>query len=368
MAAAPVATGAFTSWNGPGRVQGIDLARGLAVLGMFAAHLLWIDPFQPADPATWFDVANGRSSILFATLAGVSLALATGAERPFDGARMRRARVAVAVRAVIVWLVGVALISTGVPLVVILPAYAILFLLAIPLLTGSVRALWWLAAGLAVTTPWLVPLWNAMPLWWTVEGEVLADAIGWHYPFPLWLAFLAAGLAVGRSHLLRIEVQVRLLVGGALVAAGGYGAAALFAWPGDTYFAAVWSAEAHSSGLGEAIGSGSFAVAVIAASLLICRTPLTWVLLPVRAVGTMPLTAYVGQVVAWAIWAQLALGDTGDIVGMRALAPFGPFALVTLAGCTIWAVWVGRGPLERVVAAVTGAVAARAVGSRRGPR
>jgi hypothetical protein len=33
--------------------------------------LLTIAPFDPADPATWIDVANGRSSILFATLAGV---------------------------------------------------------------------------------------------------------------------------------------------------------------------------------------------------------------------------------------------------------------------------------------------------------
>ncbi|MGL4255153.1 MAG: acyltransferase, partial [Microbacterium sp.] len=51
--------------NGPARVTGVDLARGLAVLGMFAAHLLWIrDPFSWTDASTWVAVVEGRSSIL----------------------------------------------------------------------------------------------------------------------------------------------------------------------------------------------------------------------------------------------------------------------------------------------------------------
>ena len=59
--------------NGPARIGGVDLARGLAVLGMFAAHLLWItEPFDVLEPDTWIAVVSGRSSILFATLAGVS--------------------------------------------------------------------------------------------------------------------------------------------------------------------------------------------------------------------------------------------------------------------------------------------------------
>src|SRR5690606_26645416 len=57
-----------------GREPGIDLARGLAVFGMFAAHLLVTAPcFSWSDPGTWTAAVHGNSSILFATLAGVSL-------------------------------------------------------------------------------------------------------------------------------------------------------------------------------------------------------------------------------------------------------------------------------------------------------
>ena len=55
-----------TRWdrlNGPARVAGVDLARGLAVLGMFAAHLLWIrEIFDWGDPTTWIHIKIGRAS------------------------------------------------------------------------------------------------------------------------------------------------------------------------------------------------------------------------------------------------------------------------------------------------------------------
>jgi uncharacterized membrane protein YeiB len=60
----------------------------------------------------------------------------------------------------------------------------------------------------------------------------------------------------------------------------------------------------------------------------------------------MPLTAYVLQIVAWALVAAIVLGDTGDLDGMRALHPFWPFFLGTVLVCTVWALTVGRGPLE----------------------
>uniref|UniRef100_UPI0025CD0A37 iron ABC transporter permease n=1 Tax=Microbacterium sp. UBA7513 TaxID=1946955 RepID=UPI0025CD0A37 len=41
--------------------------------------------FSWGDPATWADVANGRSSILFAVLAGVSIALVSGGPSPVAG-------------------------------------------------------------------------------------------------------------------------------------------------------------------------------------------------------------------------------------------------------------------------------------------
>ncbi|OUD84500.1 hypothetical protein BC477_16790 [Clavibacter michiganensis subsp. michiganensis] len=73
----------------PARLRGIDAARGLAVLGMMAAHVAVPRTLELDEPATWLAITDGRSSILFATLAGLSIALMSGRERPVDGATSR---------------------------------------------------------------------------------------------------------------------------------------------------------------------------------------------------------------------------------------------------------------------------------------
>ncbi|GAA3900349.1 heparan-alpha-glucosaminide N-acetyltransferase domain-containing protein [Microbacterium invictum] len=345
--------------NGPGRLQGVDLARGLAVLGMFGAHLLVTPEFVAADPLTWIDLANGRSSILFAVLAGVSIALITGGPRPLGRSALGLARRRIAVRAAMLWLFGIALIATGVPVYVILPAYGVLFLLALPLVQLRARTLWIIAAVLALVMPWVQPLLNALPVWEGATGGSLSLVLGWHYPFTLWVAFLVAGLAAGRSDLRRSATSRGLLLSGAGAAVLAMAMDATFAAPPDTYLAEVWASGPHTGGLLEVIGSGGFALATIGACLLLCRTPLTWVALPLRAVGSMPFTAYVGQLVVWAVMAAIILGDTGDLPGFRALEPFWPFTIVTLIACTAWALLLGRGPLERLTAWVCRIVAPR---------
>jgi uncharacterized membrane protein YeiB len=341
----------WTRLNGPQRIAGVDLARGLAVLGMFAAHLLWIDePFRWQDAETWVAVAEGRSSILFATLAGVSIGLTTGGRTPQCGLELRSSRVRLLTRAALLWLIGVVLILTGVPVYVILPAYALLFVLAVPLLRLSARVLLVSAVVLAVTMPVLQVALDDLPLWRTMPGDALSLAIGWHYPFTTWIVFLLAGMGLARAGIRRLGVQLWTLAAGTALALAGYGIAAgigaLEERPPGSFAAELWTAAAHSTGLLEVVGSGGFALAVIAACLLVCRTALVWIALPLRAVGAMPLTAYVGQLLVWAVLAAAVLGDTGDLAGFRDIEPFWPFAAGTVAVCTAWALLIGRGPLE----------------------
>lgn len=340
--------------NGPDRVSGVDFARGLAVIGMFAAHLLWIrDPFTWTDAATWVAVVDGRSSILFATLAGVSIGLSTGGRVPPTGTALRSARLRLIVRAVLLWVIGVLLILTGVPVYVILPAYALLFLLAVPLIAVRARPLLVAASVLAVVMPVVQVALDDLPLWGTASGDALSLALGWHYPFPTWAAFVVAGLGLARADIRRLSVQLRMLGAGAALAIVAYGAAAVTdvaeTESGSSYLAALWTARAHSTGILEVVGSGGFAVAVLAACLLACRTVAVWVVLPLRAVGAMPLTAYVGQLLVWAAVATAVLGQPGDLAGFRDLEPFWPLTLATVVLCTAWALLVGRGPLEWVV-------------------
>lgn len=346
--------------NGPSRLAGVDFARGLAVLGMLAAHLYAQPEFALDDPATWTAIVSGRSSILFATIAGVSIGLVTGGTAPFAGSAMVTARARLAVRAGVLWILGLLLIATGVPVFVILPAYAILFLLAIPFTGLGARALLWIAAALAVTTPFVVAWIDSSPLWRTEMGSTVSAVLGWHYPFLVWIAFVLAGLGVARAGLARLRVQLWTLAGGVALAIAGYGAHGMLrpraAEEPFSLSAAVWTARPHSSGILEVIGSGGFALAVLAASLLLCRTVVTWVVLPLRAVGAMPLSAYTAQLVAWAVWALVAFGSTRALRPFRELEPFWPLTFGIVVGCTAWALLVGRGPLEWLTDTVTRAL------------
>ena len=351
-------TDAWRSWNGPARLHGIDLARALAVFGMLAAHLLTIDEdLTLSDPSSWVDLVNGRSSILFAILAGVSIALMSGGRMPHHGERLRVSRRRLAVRAVALWMIGVLLTATGVPIYVILQAYGILFLLALPLLALSVRVLWAIAASVAILMPWVLPFLDALPIWTGESGETLFLFTGWAYPFPLWIAFVTAGIALGRTDLRSATNQVTILAGGVVAVVIGsvlaiVASAGGMSSPG-TYGEAVFAGEAHSGGLVEVISSGGFAVAIIGACLLLCRTPLTWVVTPLRAVGSMPLTAYVGQVLVWAVVALGVFDDTTDLGAFRDLGLFWWFCLGAVVFCTLWAVLRGQGPLERGLAFVS---------------
>lgn len=365
MASAPGLTSRFgrlwARFDGPGRLAGVDLARGLAVLGMLAAHLLDIEDFVPRDPSSWLDVVNGRSSILFAVLAGVSISLVTGGTRPVEGARRVRASARLALRGGLLWAIGILLVLTGVPVYVILPAYALLFALSLPFVGMRPRTLFLTAGALALVMPWIQPVLDAAPIWSGRGGDELASALGWHYPFTVWIAFLLAGMGLGRLDLRLLPEQALIVLAGSALTLAGYGLA-LATVPLTTrnpYLATVLTAEAHSSGLGEVIGSGGFAIMVIGLCLLLCRTPLRWLAVPLRAVGSMPLTAYVVQLLVWAAVALAVLGDTSDLWGIRALDLFGPLALGLVVGCTVWVLTVGRGPLETAIDAVVRVVVGR---------
>ncbi|MGO1770433.1 MAG: heparan-alpha-glucosaminide N-acetyltransferase domain-containing protein [Microbacterium sp.] len=328
-----------------GREPGIDLARGLAIVGMLAAHLTELPALSWADPTTWAGIASGRSSILFAVLAGVSVAVVTGGSRRIGPELAPRARARLAVRAACIWALGIVLALTPVPIYGILPAYGILFLLALPAIRWRAGTLLAVAVGLAVAGPLLVrgidsASWGESP-----AGLVVETATGWHYPFVLWAAFLAAGMAIGRLPLGDARVSAGLVVAGVGLVVLGDGAIGSTGIPSG-----LLSAGPHSSGIGEAVGSGGFAIATIGACILLCRTPVRWIAIPVRAVGTMPLTAYMSQYV---VWIAATAGAVSPLEDFRAQEPFWPFAIAALAACTAWALLVGRGPLEAAIGRVS---------------
>ena len=114
------------------RLLGIDAARGIALLGMMAVHSL-IAVSDDGSPTLSYGISAGRSSALFAVLAGVGIAFTTGRARVERGDRGATAA-SLAARAAVVGAIGLIMGYTHAELaVVILPYYAILFVIAIPL-------------------------------------------------------------------------------------------------------------------------------------------------------------------------------------------------------------------------------------------
>jgi uncharacterized membrane protein len=216
----------------PGRLVGIDLARCLALLAMMATHLLdERDPDGSLSASAW--LFSGRASALFALLAGVSLALMSGRTRPLRGRARARRSAGLAVRALLVALVGLALGEVDSGIAVILTHYGLLLLMGLLVLGLEARALAvlaavWVVLGPVVAQvlrPELPPRGFASPSFEQLAepGRLLSELLfTGYYPMASWFAYLLAGMALGRLDLagLRRRTLVALaLAGGALAVA-----------------------------------------------------------------------------------------------------------------------------------------------------
>ena len=375
----------FREFGRPPRILGLDIARGLAILGMAGAHIGETSTFDGADPASWTDLVNGRSSILFAVLAGVSIALMTGRSALPERERLPTIRLNLVGRGAVIFLIGLALEMLNTPIAVILTLYGLLYVAVIPFLRWRP---WQLLAGagvLALLGPALLAFLSAVML--HPSGSGIGFVLYGTYPITVWMALVLGGMALGRLDVGRTRAAVVTLgIGLALTVVGyglgGIGQVAGLAGPSDegsfvgsgsedgselsgwaaypqafadtdpvrTVLAAVFAVDPHSGGTAEILGSGGFALVIIALCLLLSR-PLRWVLLPLGALGSMPLTAYSAHVVSIVL-----VGGPGALFSSNAFwaATVGGLLLVT----TVWSMFFGRGPLERLVGRGAAAMAA----------
>lgn len=345
------------------RIGAVDTARGLAVVGMIAVHTLTYGELTWSDPGHWTSIASGRSSILFAVLGGVSLALMTGRTHPPTGSDLVAARLRVMVRAALLFLIGGILQATGTTAAVILEYYAVMFVLAVPLLAWRPRRLLITAAVWAVITPVLVwCLVSVLPTSTLGTSGIVTLAVSGTYPALIWVAFILIGLAIGRGDF--TAIRTHLLGWGVAAAVLGYG----IAWACTMVFGSgtpdlgdldtkdidpdtipgpglvsLLTAQPHSGTFFEILASGGLAVAVLGL-LLHCPPVLMRILTPLTAIGYLPLTVYAGHVISLAFVDELADGN-----------PTFFLCSVTIAavGSLLWTRFLGRGPLERLVTWVT---------------
>jgi len=389
-----------------GRVLGLDLARALAIFGMFYAHVGPMQEFKNPVVNTIMQIPHGRSSALFALLAGLSLVLLAGGRRPRPALERRQRIVKIVIRSILLIALGTALTLWLHTDIVILAFYGLFFLLALPFVRCGVKTLAVLSAAFAVVGS-VVFYWIAMaqPAFVTALNahdpitRMGADGLGrllftGLYPAVPWLAYIFAGMAIAKLDLSAKRVRVGMASIGAGLALAGYGlswalqkvlftgggtgggsmsggssgsgAAASSAGSGSSGMSGssgTWSdsmsgfdpwssdmlqfllsAGPHSGTPFELLGNIGIAMLVIVGSVtLLDRSALARKLLtPITAAGAMSLTLYVAHL--WALNHVPSNSEGGAVTA--ALAIWGWFCVLGIAFAFTWSRFFKRGPLE----------------------
>lgn len=307
------------------RFDGIDLARGLAIVGMVFAHL-GPTGFDGGVVADYTSTAfAGYPSALFAVLAGVSLGLfhERGADDPV------RTRLATLVRGVILLVAGTLLSMVQSTIAIVLSTIAVIYLL-----------LFWLPR----CKTWVIAVIIAVLAAVSAVGFVLVDLVPFGFelfmpPYPVlaWLTYGAVGVLVHRFLVGNTKAQVIALVPAVLLAAVGFvirvNNAAVFPYDplaDDTepqfdkeplvQLLLTQSFEPHTGMFGDLLASITCAIAVICLCCLLCQVRWANILAyPLRAVGAMALTTYVAHVFIAGFFMlggiPLDAGETFDISG-----------------------------------------------------
>ncbi len=346
----------------------MDAARGVALVAMMAVHVL---PGTDADGAVTITdtIVRGRASAAFAVLAGVALSLAYARGAPLRSVAWVGAGAGLTVRCVLIGVLGLILGELDSGVAVILTYYAVLFILAVPLLALRAPALTAIAAPFCLLAPVasqllrtnMAPKRGPSPAVSDLAepGTLAAEvALTGYYPVLVWTTYLCLGLAVGRLRLTSDRVAAGLAGVGAVLA---FGSALISQWlvgrgvgsgllpsnadevsfsgtvPTDTWW---WLAvDSPHSGTPLDLAHTSGTALLLLGALLLVAGLASRLLLPLTRVGSMTLTLYSAHVVA------LAQGYGPDDPEQLYVL----HVAVTVAVAMAWRSWHARGPLEQLV-------------------
>ena len=352
----------MTDTSGQVRLEGLDLARFLAFLGMVIVNFKIV---MGADAATEGGILGliatgleGRAAASFVVLAGIGLGL--GAARAGEASL-----VAVTLRrAAFLFIAG--LLNSLIFDADILHYYAVYFLFAVACLPLSTARL--IALAVAVNAVFVVLLftldydagWNWDTLtysgFWTPDGFVHNLFFnGWHPVFP-WLGFLLFGLILARLDLASHALQQRLVLLGAAALAGAelLSRALLPLAVGDAELAAILTTSPIPP-------MPLYSVAGLGASSLL--TGLCLILAPALArIGALHLVVPAGRQTLTLYIAHILIGmgmlEALGLIGDQSLASAFAAALIFCAASVVcawmWARRFGRGPAEAAMRRLAG--------------
>ena len=393
------------------RLTGIDVARSFALFGMMATHVLSGPGSDEGLMGAVHEVAGGRAAALFAVLAGVGLALASGGDDPTPE-KVSRTRRTTLVRSVALILLGLTLGLAETPVAIILAYYGLLFLVAVPVLGRRARWLAGAAVACALVTPalsyWLRGEqeleessgpnleWSSLTEFVSVLRHLLLTG---YYPVLTWTTYLFAGLAVGRLALRSRPVAAAVAGFGALLAASAWAVSVVAVRlaggfstlitndlatrysldgvsPNDGFYGTTPVSDpwwllvrvAHSGSITDLVHTTGTSLLVLGLTLLAVQAlsdagsspgspagrAAQVLLTMLAAAGSMTLTLYCLHVLA------VGLNNSGP---GQLLVGAWPFLALNVAGAIVIALLWGapgrRGPVEDAIAAVAGVAARR---------
>jgi uncharacterized membrane protein YeiB len=359
--------------TGQGRILGYDVARSLALLGMFVVHfalVLGADQEHPPWLALVLEHLDGRAAATFVVLAGVGLTLrsrrAVAAADPPAIAAARRT----------MFRRGLFLLALGFVNLVIWPGdilrvYGVALLLAAWLLTATDRRLLVVACGFVLGFVVLLLLFDYGENWtwstltyhglWTPHGlfrNLFYD--GFRSVFP-WAGFLFFGMWLGRRDLRDRAMNTQVLLAAVAAVAVAEVASALCL----DYFRtaphgldteeieALFGTKSMPALPLFLLSAGGTAVLVIALSVRLTETLPDVCVLPLVATGQLALTWYFGHIVV-GLGTVVALG-LENTTTLPVAAGCGLVFFVVAVLCSWgWRHWFRHGPLEWVMRRVAG--------------
>ncbi|MGC0273993.1 DUF418 domain-containing protein [Pseudactinotalea sp. Z1739] len=333
------------------RVEGLDAARALAILGMLAVNVGPLD--GSGITGKLLVLPHGRASLLFVLLAGIGYTLLTRRARQGGPVPWQQ----VLWRAVLLGLIGLSTQLLDHEIDVILTTYAALFVVALLFVRAPS---WLLLAGTGAVT-------LAGPVLWLVMQsggaefdrepatvldpplQILVSTVAsGPYPMLTWLAPFLFGMWLGRLRLGDRDVQLRLLtLGGVVAVAAEVLTRVLEAAVGPASEALgaerLISGGAHSQMPLWLVAGTAAGVFVLGLALLV-QPALGGASWPLVATGQMALTVYVAHMVLLAVFVRpgphTLIGGALTTVAL---------ALVLVVAATLWRHFVGRGPLEALL-------------------
>jgi uncharacterized membrane protein YeiB len=334
------------------RLDGVDLARALAMIGMLAVH---IGPENVPDfGGRVYALAHGRASVLFVLVAGVGISLLAP-----HCTRHRDARLKLAWMALVLLPLGLALQKLDHPVAVILHHYSAFFLLGLCLLGVPKRQLLALAVMITALAPLLYLTGRmlepelfarkAVSISNSPGAILLALLVSGPYPLLTWSAPLVWGMWLGRLDLRKHTTRLAICLAGAGMAVlapviSGLLVAASGAPRSNVEWRYLLVDTAHSQMPLWLISATGSALFVLGGTLFLADR---WRKLvhPLVALGQMALTMYVAHLLVLIWWGRKLTQEEVVPAAITVLLLTTAAMVFALA----WQRFMRRGPIEALI-------------------